>query len=73
MFGLFNNKAKKAEDKEKPDEDWLPFEGNWLPWTKGTVAEPWPTAEELLNDPKVQNEIEKVREAFSEVEEQKDN
>ena len=37
----------------------------WLFRKKGTVAEPWPTAEELRNDPDVQNEIKMVREAFA--------
>ena len=32
--------------------------GNWLFRTKGTAAEPWPTAEELWEDPKVQEFIE---------------
>ena len=31
--------------------------GNWLFRTKGTAAEPWPTAEELWNDPGVKKII----------------
>lgn len=31
---------------------------------KDTVAAPWPTGRELLNDPEVQKEIKKVKEAF---------
>ena len=31
--------------------------GNWLFRKEGTAAEPWPTAEELWNDPEVKNAI----------------
>ena len=34
---------------------------------KGTVGEAWPTAEQLYNDPDVQNEIKEVREAFKNI------
>ena len=30
----------------------------WYFWKKGTVAEPWPTAEQLWKDPKVKKIIE---------------
>ena len=41
--------------------------GNWLFRTEGTAAEPWPTAEELWNDPNVQREMKEVREVFNHV------
>lgn len=31
---------------------------------KGSVAEPWPTVQEVLQDPNVQEEIKKVEDAF---------
>ena len=50
------NQAKK--DTQKPDF-W-----DWLIHGKGSVSEPWPTAEEVLQDKSVQNEIKEVKEAF---------
>ena len=38
---------------------------------EGTVAEPWPTAEELYNDPEVKREIKKVNDAFNGVKNKK--
>ena len=54
-------REKKDKSKEKNKE---PTYWERLIHGKGTVAEPWPTAEELWNDPKVQEDIQKVREAF---------
>ena len=34
---------------------------------KGTVAEPWPTVQEVLSEKAVQEEIKKVEDAFKEV------
>ena len=34
---------------------------------KGTVGEAWPTAEQLWNDPDVQNEMKEMREAFKSI------
>ena len=47
------NKAaeKKAKKSQAGYVIW------WLFRSKGTVAEPWPTAEELWNDPEVQKSI----------------
>ena len=55
--------AEEAKSK-KPAKKRKTGYGGWLFRTKGTVAEPWPTGEELLNDPQVQKEIKKVRTAF---------
>ena len=45
------NKLKEKEKKNK-------YVNWWLFRNKGTVAEPWPTAEELWDNPKVQKAIE---------------
>ncbi len=47
---------KKSEDNENLTEQKSGY-GNWLFRKKGTAAEPWPTAEELWEDPKVQESI----------------
>lgn len=33
---------------------------------KGTVAEPWPSVKEVLNNPDVKKEIEEVKQAYEE-------
>ena len=43
---------KSAEQKKKAS-----YVNWWLFRNKGTVAEPWPTAEDLWSDPKVQDAI----------------
>ena len=43
---------------------------NWL--VRGTVSEPWPTKEELLNDPKIQEKMKTVRDIFSKGKQRKD-
>ena len=50
---------KKAKKRKSGYVSW------WLFRTKGTVAEPWPTAEELWKDPDVQNEIKEMKDAFN--------
>ena len=67
MFSLFNHKAKKKEGKKEPDEDWLPFEGNWLPWTKGTIAEPWTTPKEFMENKDFQKKMKEVRKVIDKV------
>ena len=52
-------KNEKVQDQKSSHVGW------WLFRDKGTVAEPWPTAKELWDDEDVQNEIKKVKEAFS--------
>ncbi len=54
--------AKKIKDRVKPTQKTKEKKqklgyGNWLFRKKGTAAEPWPTAEELWNDPEVQQAI----------------
>ena len=44
---------KKKKQKQKQKSAWA----NWLFRKKGTAAEPWPTAEELWNDPEVKKAI----------------
>ena len=39
--------------------------GNWLFRKEGTAAEPWPTAEELWNDPEVKSAIKAHNEAVN--------
>ena len=46
-----SSKSSKVKGKKVKFFDWL-FYG------KGTVSEPWPTAEELWDNPKVQKAIE---------------
>ena len=60
---MSNSASKTTEDKKKAKKRKTGY-GGWLFRTKGTAAEPWPTGEELWNDPKVQEEIKKVRAAF---------
>ena len=50
------NQAKK--DAQKPGF-W-----EWLIHGKGSVSEPWPTVEEVLQDESVQKDIQEVKEAF---------
>ena len=38
---------------------------------KGTVAEPWPTVQEVLSEKAVQEEIKKVEDAFKEMDQKK--
>ena len=64
------NKTKLAENQEvsktiiPTKKEQSPKLGGWLFNVKGTVAEPWPTAEELWEDPEVQEEIKKFEEAI---------
>ena len=51
---FFNKDNKRESDKEKNQE---PTYWERVIYGKGTVAEPWPTAEELWNDPKVKKII----------------
>ena len=55
--------SKKQQSKRKKDQK--PGFWEWLIHGTGSVSEPWPTAEEVLQDPAVQEEIQKVREAFN--------
>ena len=50
-----NNKAVKKHNQEEQKKK--PTYLERVIYGKGTVAEPWPTAEELWNDPKVQKSI----------------
>ena len=52
----------KNEKTKKGFWDWL---------VQGTISEPWPTKEELLNNPKVQREMKIVREQFPEEQQEK--
>ena len=51
---MSNNVKKKKE----PIFNW------WLFKTKGTAAEPWPTAEELWKDKNVQKELAEIKKVF---------
>ena len=65
MFKLFTGKkspAAKSKEKNHKNSGYVNW---WLFRTKGTVKEPWPTAEELLSDPEVQKDIAAVNRAFS--------
>ena len=60
MFDDVQSKRKpsKALKNQKPDI-W-----EWLIKGTGSVAEPWPTVEEVLADPNVQKDIAEVQTAF---------
>ena len=63
-FMMFKNKRaglKPSGDLEKKREQGYGY-GKWLFRKKGTAAEPWPTAEDLWNDPKVQKALKNHRE-----------
>ncbi len=47
---------EKAEQKTKEKTQKSGY-GNWLFRKEGTAAEPWPTAEDLWNDPEVKDAI----------------
>jgi len=54
--------ANRAKDEKKPTQETKETKqksgyGNWLFRKEGTVAEPWPTAEELWENPEVQKSI----------------
>lgn len=49
----------KGDDKKKEPTRWEKFVKEFL---RGTVSEPWPTAEELFNDPKIQEKMKMMRE-----------
>ena len=51
---FFKNNKRESNKKEKSQE---PTYWERVIYGKGTVAEPWPTAEELWNDPKVKKII----------------
>ena len=54
--------TRKLKEEKKQKTGYISW---WLFKKKGTVAEPWPTAEELRDDPDVQNEIKMVKKAFA--------
>ena len=55
-----SNKANRKESHQKKPQK--PIWRDMIIDGKGTVAEPWPTAEQLWNDPDVQNEIKEIKE-----------
>ena len=56
-----NTKDRKQTTTDKEKVSFL----DRLIHGKGTVAEPWPTVEEVLKKEEVQNEIKKVHKAFN--------
>ena len=52
-------KDQTKKEAEKPDF-W-----DWLIHGKGSVSEPWSTAQEVLQYESVKNEIQKVKKAFN--------
>ena len=57
MFRSKKSDSKKSLDKITKNQDQDDGYGWWLFRKKGTAAEPWPTAEDLWNNPKVQKAI----------------
>ncbi len=72
--GAMSNQAKleeKPANKATAEKKAKKSKSGYVSWrlfrSKGTVAEPWPTAEELWNDPDVQREIKEMKDAFSHI------
>ncbi len=61
------DKKKTIRKPQKENQQRTGYISWWLFRTKGTVAEPWPTAEELRKDENVQREVKTVREAFNHI------
>ena len=63
---MFRDKKQEVKPSNNPEKNQEQDSGysNWLfrKQGKGTAAEPWPTAEELWNNPKVQKALENHRE-----------
>ncbi len=57
MFENKKSNSKKPLDKIKKSQKQNDGYGWWLFRKKGTAAEPWPTAEDLWDDPEVQKAI----------------
>ena len=72
-----SSKTNLAEKEELPKKviqtkkKQNPKLGGWLFNVKGTIAEPWTTAEELLKDKKLQEDIKKARKLFDQLKKQK--
>ena len=64
MFSKDNKKAAHQKEKDQKPTYWQRvIQG------KGTVAEDWPTAEELWNDPDLKKEIEEVQATLNHIKE----
>ena len=57
MFNNSKNKAEPVKDSQTEQDNQKPTYWERVIQGKGTVAEPWPTAEDLWNDPEVQKSI----------------
>lgn len=57
MFGNKKSDLKNLLDKTEKNQKQDDGYGWWLFRKKGTATEPWPTAEDLWNDPKVQQAL----------------
>ena len=53
---------QESQNTRKDKKDYLNSFKRWL--VKGTVAEPWATAEELMENQKFQKKMKKVREVI---------
>ena len=56
MSSRTKNKEKPVENTKKENRQKLGY-SNWLFRKEGTAAEPWPTAKDLWDDPKVKEAI----------------
>lgn len=64
-MGLSKTNLDESEESQNAGKDKQGYFSSFKRWlVKGTVAEPWPTAEELWEDPEVQKEIKKFEEAI---------
>ncbi|MDE0518005.1 MAG: hypothetical protein OXH36_00395 [Bdellovibrionales bacterium] len=68
MSGSMKNKIPSSEELSEKKNSQKQKHGYfhwWLFQDEGTVAEDWPTAQQLWENEEVQKEIKKVQEAFN--------
>ena len=56
-YFMFNQNKEKTPKTNQGERKKQPTYWERVIYGKGTVAEPWPTAEDLWNDPEVQKSI----------------
>lgn len=66
---MLSKDSKKGENHQENDNNKQPTYWERVIRGKGTVAEDWPTAEELWNNKEVQDEIKEVKNTFNQIKE----
>ena len=64
MSDPVKSKEASSNGHQTKTEDQKPTFWEWLVYGKGTVSEPWPTADEVLADPNLQKEIQGLKNSF---------